>query len=173
MHLYHNPYQVLTNNPPFPYHLENMNHYLNLTAQEASNRFCAGLPLTQISRGMGAIGLPGDLSSASRFVRAAFVRWNIRPGNSETEDITQCFHILCSVEQQDGCVAVGDKYEKTIYSSCCNTDTGIYYYTTYGNRQITSVNLYDHDLNSSTLASYPLIMTQQIYPANRNYSRSI
>lgn len=166
MHLYHNPYEVLTNNPPFPYHLENMNRYMNLTAKEPTNRFHTSLPLTQISRGMGAIGLPGDLSSSSRFVRAAFVKWNVRPGENDTEDITQCFHLLSSVEQQDGCVAVNDLFEKTIYSSCCNTDTGVYYYTTYGNHQITAINMHNHDLNSNILASYPLIMTQRIHQGN-------
>ena len=115
---------------------------------------------------MGAIGLPGDLSSASRFVRAAFVRWNLRPGKTDIENITQCFHLLTSVEQQEGCVCVDNLYEMTIYSSCCNTATGVYYYTTYSNHQITAIDMHRHDLNSDTLASYPLIMDQQIFHAN-------
>lgn len=57
---------------------------------------------------MGALGLPGDLSSASRFVRAAFVRMNAVSGDSEEESVSQFFHILGSVEQQRGCCEVGD-----------------------------------------------------------------
>ena len=92
---------------------------------------------------MGAIGLPGDLSSASRFVKAAFTKMNSVSSDSESESISQFFHILGSVEQQRGCVHLGeDKYEITIYSSCCNMDKGIYYYTTYENNQITAVDMY-------------------------------
>lgn len=167
MQIYQNPYQVLTNNPPFPYHLQNINHYMNLTAKQPKNRFHTTLPMKQISRGMGGFGLPGDLSSVSRFVRAAFVKWNVLPGEKDIDSITQCFHILASVSQQEGCVAVGDMFEKTIYSSCCNTDTGVYYYTTYHNHQITAVDMHHYDLNSSSLDSYPLIMTQNIYFANK------
>ncbi len=166
MQIYDNPYQVLTNNPPFSYHLENMNQYLNLTASEPKNRFHLGLPLNKISRGMGGIGLPGDASSISRFIRAAFIKWNICPGKDDMQDLTQCFHILASVAQQEGCVVVGNAYEKTIYTSCCDTDTGIYYYTTYNNHQITAIDMNKHDLNCDCLASYPLIFSQKIKQGN-------
>ena len=107
------------------------------------NTFAPGLDLTAYSRGMGALGLPGDLSSASRFVRAAYVRGNSLSGDSESASVSQFFHILHSVEQQRGCCDVGgEKYEITIYTSCCNADKGIYYYTTYENHQITGVDMH-------------------------------
>ena len=53
---------------------------------------------------------------------------------------------------------MGDnKYEITIYSSCCNLDEGIYYYTTYDNRQITAVFMHHENLDSNTLINYDLI----------------
>ena len=115
---------------------------------------------------MGAFGLPGDLSSASRFIRAAFVRNNSVSQNSESESIGQFFHILSSVEQQRGCSVMNGKYEITLYSSCCNTDRGIYYYTTYENRQICAVHLYREDLSGDKLISYPLVENQQIRNIN-------
>ena len=71
--VYDDPFRVLTNNPPFPYHKYNIANYMNLSAGKAENRFSDSLSIMPNSRGMGAIGLPGDSSSASRFVRAAFV----------------------------------------------------------------------------------------------------
>ena len=116
---------------------------------------------------MGAMGLPGDLSSASRFVKATFTKMNSVSGDSESESISQFFHILGSVEQQRGCVYMGDnKYEITIYSSCCNTDKGIYYYTTYENSQITGVDMYKENLETDKLIMYPLIPGQQIKMQN-------
>ena len=52
---------------------------------------------------MGAIGLPGDLSSQSRFVRATFVKMNSVSGEGENESVSHFFHILNAVEQQRGC----------------------------------------------------------------------
>ena len=116
---------------------------------------------------MGAIGLPGDLSSASRFVRAAFALKNSRSGDSEEESVGQFFHILGTVEQVRGCCEVApEKYEITIYSSCCNATRGIYYYTTYGNRRISAVDMNSEDLDASELVRYPLILVEQIYRQN-------
>ena len=71
------------------------------------------------------------------------------------------------MDQQRGLVHLGeDKYEITIYSSCCNTDQGIYYYTTYENSQISAVHLHHEDLDSKALISYPLITGQQIHNVN-------
>ena len=112
---------------------------------------------------MGALGLPGDLSSMSRFVRVAYTKLNAVCRDTEAENVSQFFHILTSVEQQRGCCELDDgQYEITLYSSCCNADQGIYYYTTYDNRQITGVKLHAADLDSARLTAYPLVDTQQI-----------
>lgn len=112
---------------------------------------------------MGAIGLPGDLSSQSRFVRTAFVKMNSVSGDGELESISQFFHILNSVDQQRGCCDLeNNKYEITIYTSCCNATKGIYYYTTYDNHQITAVNMNKENLEGDKLIRYPLIKEEQI-----------
>lgn len=165
--VYDNPVGVLTNNPPFDVMLFHLNNYMSLSTGEPVNHFSAKLDLTAYCRGMGALGLPGDLSSASRFVKAAFTRLNAVSGDSESESASQFFHILGSVEQQRGCVRLdGGRYEHTVYTSCCNTDKGIYYYTTYENSQITGVDLHREDLEGGALISYPLIKGQQIRMQN-------
>lgn len=164
--IYDNPIGILTNNPPFDFHMYNLSNYLNLTHEEPVNRFTNQLDLAPYSNGMGAIGLPGDLSSSSRFIKAAFTKLNSVSGDTEDESLSQFFHILGSVAQQRGCVKVNGQYEKTVYTSCCNTSKGIYYYTTYENSQITAVSLIQEDLNASALVRFPLRKQQQIYREN-------
>lgn len=164
--IYENPIGVLTNNPPFDFHMHNLANYMNLTSNEPINRFAPEYKIKPYSRGMGAIGLPGDLSSASRFVRAAFVKLNSVCEGNESAAVSQFFHILRSVEQQNGCASVGDLFEKTIFSSCCNTDKGIYYYTTYNNSQIAGINMHHTNLESELLSVFPLMTTPQIRMQN-------
>lgn len=167
LHLMENVVGVLTNNPPFEFQLFHLSNYLKLSKEPPQSTFAEGLPLEAYSRGMGAIGLPGDLSSASRFVRAAFTKMNSRCGLTEEESVTQCFHLLQSVAQPRGCVHLGgDKYEYTIYTSCCSTQTGIYYYTTYENQTIHAVDLYCEPLDATTLIQYPLQKTPVIMRQN-------
>ena len=165
--IYENPVGVLTNNPPFPEQLFNLNNYMHLSPKDPENRFSDRLSLRRYSRGMGGLGLPGDLSSQSRFVRAAFVKMNAVSGEMEEESVSQFFHILGSVDQQRGCCDVGGgKFEITIYTSCCNADRGIYYYTTYGNHQISGVDMRREDLDGAALVRYPLLTGEQIRMQN-------
>ena len=171
--VYDNPVGVMTNNPTFDYHLTHLADYMGSSASLPSNRFAPSVSLSQYSRGMGGFGIPGDLSSASRFVKVAFTKMSSESGDSEAESITQFFKILGSVEQQKGCCRLGkdeagrDICEYTIYSSCCNMDTGVYYYTTYGNSRITGVDMHAENLDGSELAVYELETDQQIHMANR------
>ena len=136
---------------------------MHLSPREPSTAFSEALPLTRYSRGMGAIGLPGDLSSASRFVRAAFVRANAHSDDHEPASVSQFFHILGAEEQPRGCCVLDDgAYEITLYTSCCNATRGIYYYTTYDNRCITAVELHREQLAGTALVHYPLLLAGEI-----------
>ena len=161
--IYENPVGVLTNNPTFDMQLFHLNNYMNLSPQKPENRFSDKVKLTRYSNGMGALGMPGDWSSQSRFVKTAFTKLNSVCGTSEEESVSQFFHILGSVEHQRGCVDMGNNlYEITLYSSCCNTDKGIYYYRTYENSQITAVDMFRKNLDEDKVITYPLIKEQQI-----------
>lgn len=162
MNIYYNPVSVMTNNPEFPMQMFNLNNYMGLTREEPETRFAEGFNFNKYCTGLGAIGLPGDNSSMSRFVRAAFTRLNSVSGESESESISQFFHILSSVSMITGTVRVEDKFDKTVYTSCCNTDKGIYYYTTYENNQISAVNMHKENLDKSDLIAYNLVVGQQI-----------
>ncbi len=161
--VYENPVGVLTNNPTFKEQLFSLNNHMHLSAKEPKNSFSDKLNLVKYSRGMGAIGLPGDLSSQSRFVRGAFMKTNSVLCNNPTDSISQFFHIMNTVEQPMGCCELENgEYEKTIYTSCCDAQRGIYYYTTYNNRQITGIDMHKENLNGKKLIKFAPITREQI-----------
>lgn len=167
LHIYENDIGILTNEPPFPYHLSHLQNYMHVSAAPASNLFSGSYQLESHSVGSGSIGLPGDYSSGSRFVRAAFVKLNSVLGEAHNSELSQFFHILDSVSMPLGCVQVpNQKYEFTRYSSCCDTNLGIYYYTTYDNKQITAVNMFHENIEASRLISYPMITHNTIHHQN-------
>lgn len=161
--IYDNPVGLLTNNPTFDFHMTNLSNYMHLSPKQPENNFAPAAPLAPFSLGMGAVGLPGDLSSVSRFVRAAFTKLNSVSNGGEGASVSQFFHILGSVFQPRGCAQTAEgEHEFTLYSSCCNTDKGIYYYKTYENSQITAVDMHRESLDSQLLISYPLLTGQQV-----------
>ena len=150
--IYENPVGVLTNNPTFDYHLMNLNNYMTLNEGKCENKFSDELKFNNYSLGLGALGLPGDFSSASRFVKATFVKYKSQSEGSEKESVNQFFHILNSVAMPKGCVLVRDgEYEYTRYSSCCNVDKGIYYYKTYDDFNIKKIDMNSFDFNTNEL----------------------
>ena len=159
--VHENPVGVLTNNPPFDDQMFQLRNFMHLSANPPHNHFSPDVDLKPYSRGMGAIGLPGDLSSQSRFVRAAFTKLNSLC--AEEGSVSQFFHILDSVSQTRGCCRLKDgSCEMTQYTSCCNASQGIYYYTTYGNRRISAVDLHREDLEEDRLFRFPLVVGEDI-----------
>lgn len=154
--VYENPVGVLTNNPTFDIHMFNLRNYQKLSPKDPSNTAFGGVELPLYCKGMGAIGLPGDMSSMSRFVKAAFTKMNSVFDDTEEKRVSQFFHLLESVFQVKGNVITDDGYEMTLYSSCCNTDKGIYYYKTYYNSRINAVCMNNENLDRNTLYTFEI-----------------
>lgn len=166
--IYENPWGVLTNNPPFPFYQSYLCNYMNLSSQPPINRFAEKLDLNPYGQGMGGIGLPGDASPASRFVKAAFLKWNSKCAQEENANISQFFHILDGVSMVQGSVITPEgKCDITTYSCCINTDKGTYYYKTYENNQIQAVRMQESHLTGQELLIYPLPTTQNINWQNK------
>ena len=167
VHIYENPYGVLTNNPPFPYYQMHLSNYRSLTNMIPENRFADGLDLPVYGQGMGAMGLPGDFSPASRFVKAAFLKWNAHSEKEELANVSQFFHILDGVAMVRGAVVTEEgKWDITTYSCCVNGDKGIYYYKTYDNSQIQAVNMRNEDLDGAGLKVFELSKEQKVNQLN-------
>lgn len=154
IHIYDNKTGSLTNNPPFNYQLENLKNYVSLNNDEPNKSFSFNEAF--YSRGMGSVGLPGDLTSQGRLVRVVYTAHFSVASPDENSSVNQFFHILESAWQTRGLCKINDKYEITIYASCMNLNEGIYYYKTYDNPQISAVYLKNENLNSSKLISYDL-----------------
>lgn len=155
--VYPDPVGVLTNNPPFPFHRTNLTQYRGLSAAQPANTLDPALELLTFGQGMGAIGLPGDWSPASRYIRTAFCRRNSVCENSEESSVSQFFHLLDTVAMPRGAVRTPEgNCDITRYSCCINTATGTYYYKTYDNCAITAVALTEERRAGDRLLEFPL-----------------
>ncbi len=155
LEVYPNVYNVLTNNPNFSFHKENINNYLSLTSEYPDNRFCKVISLTPYSYGMGSLYMPGDYSSPSRFVKAAFTLFNSKDIKDYNESIHHFFHMEDAVSPLKG-VVLNQKglCHYTIYSSCMDMKNGIYYFKSYWNNQITGIHLFENNLDATDIIIY-------------------
>ena len=157
--VYENKIGILTNNPPFPVQVFNLNNYMSLSKNPPVNNFSKEFDFDVYSRGMGGMGLPGDLSSMSRFVRGTFNSLNM-----VGEGFERLFHILYSVYQQKGCVQLSEGiFEYTSYTSVYDLQRGILYYTTYNNRRISCADMHKANLESARLLSFKMNEKEDIF----------
>ena len=167
MHIYENPVHVLTNNPTFDFHITNLAQYLNLTPCTPYNCFSEKVKIEEFGNGMGSIGLPGDFSSASRFIKAAYLRLNSVCECDESSSVSQFFHLLDAVAVVNGSIKIDNEKDYiTTYSCCMNADKGIYYYKTYQNSQLNAINMYHEDLESNKIIEFSLKKEQHILEEN-------
>lgn len=167
MHIHENPVHVMTNNPPFPFHMTNLSLYLNLTVEMPENCFRKDVNVKPFGKGLGSFGLPGDFSPTSRFVKAAYLLLNSKCEKTEQSSVSQFFHILDSVTVVNGSILLEQESAYfTTYSCCVNVSRGIYYYKSYFNNQLTAVHLYHENLNETHLKLFPLRRAQQVASEN-------
>ena len=161
--IYENPLGVMTNNPPFPEQISALSKYTNLSCENPGQGVLESFGIKPCSHGFGAVGLPGDWSSPSRFARTAFTKLYATVGDCELENVSQFFHIMASVQVCRGTVKMENgHFDMSLYTSCCNTDRGIYYYKTYENQSISAVQMHQEDLEGEKLISYPLFRNLSI-----------
>ena len=167
LRIFDNPLGVMTNGPSFDYHLMRLRDFTGLSPDMPENTFIPALDLAPYSRGMGTMGLPGDWSSVSRFIRAAYLRAHSSCAKNEASSIAQFFRILGAVSHVRGSVRVKDRYEITQYTSCCCTEKGLYFYTTYENQNLTAVDLHRENLDSEEFIEYPMMKQPEAFIQNR------
>ncbi len=138
LRVYDDPFGVLANEPPFLHHTTRLADFMGLDAAMPDNKLFPKAPLAPYSGGIGAMGLPGDFSSASRFLRAAFA---VGQGAGDGE-IGDFFHVLDGVSVPRGCVRVGEgELHYTQYACCMDMDERGYYFVTHGCRRIRAVRM--------------------------------
>ncbi len=145
IHVYKDEVDVLTNQPPFPWHMENLRNYMNCTSQWGGSVTWDTKTLVPFGAGATMRGIPGDVYSTSRFVKAAFINAHHPTKDGETDNVMRMFHTLGSVSFVEGCAQTeGGGFEITQFSDCFSAKSGIYYYNTYDNPELQVVSLHDY-----------------------------
>ena len=152
MEIYDNDFDILTNQPGYGWHKENMRNYMNLFSMMPKGVKWAKATMTPFGSGSLMRGLPGGFYSTDRFVRVAYLNTHYPVQKSETDNVSRLFHTLAGVAMIDGGAAMADgKFEKTIYTGGYSSATQTYYYNTYENPAIQSVKMTDRDLSGDGL----------------------
>lgn len=161
-HFYENALGVLTNAPGFPWHMTNLNNYINLKSGSApDNEIKAGITLQPLGHGSGMLGLPGDFTAPSRFVRATFFQTTSPTWDTGFETVVQAFHILNNFD-----IPVGSQHamadipkglpSATQFTAATDQTAMKLYYRTAWNSNIRCIDLKDIDFRKIAYQSHPL-----------------
>ena len=154
MHVHHDDVDVLTNQPTFDFHMENLRNYMCVSNEMAEPTSWGKASLTAWGAGVGMHGVPGDVSSPSRFVRVAYTNAHYPQQNDEATNVSRLFHTLGSVQMMDGMAKMGDgQFERTLFTSGYSSKTNTYSMNTYDDPAIRSYAMADYDMDSSELIS--------------------
>ena len=150
LEVFHNDVDVLTNQPGFAWHRENLRNYMNLESEMPENVTWREAEMKPFGSGAMMRGLPGDYYSTSRFVRAAYLNTHYPAKSTEEENVSRLFHTLSGVAMIDGAARMADgEYEKTIYTGGFSSATQTYYYNTYEDPEIKGVSLKEFEPDGS------------------------
>lgn len=152
MEIFDNPADVLTNQPGYAWHKENLRNYLNLFPQMPKEVKWNEAKMTAFGSGSLLRGLPGDYYSPSRFVRVAYLNTHYPVKTTEAENVSRLFHTLTGVSMIDGAAEMADgKCEITVYTGGYSAATGTYYYNTYEDSAIHAVKMADYKIRGNEL----------------------
>lgn len=166
LHIYDDPINVLTNSPTFKWHMTNLQNYLHLSPTNVSSINMGSIQLAPLGQGSGLVGLPGDFTPPSRFIRAAMLVYSSREKDTAEQAINQAFHILNQFDIPDGAVRdeVNGKivYEYTLWTSVADLTHKRYCIHTEADRQIRCLDLMNQDLEAKNVIVFPLSQKQSI-----------
>ena len=164
---YENTLGVLTNAPGFPWHMTNLNNYVNLEPGSApDNNIMPGITLKALGHGSGMLGLPGDFTAPSRFVRAAFFQTTSPTWETGFDAVVQAFHILNNFD-----IPIGSQHAEadipkglpsaTQFTAATDQTDMKFYYRTAWNSNIRCIDLRSINFASVRYKSAPLDKTQE------------
>lgn len=175
-----NPIGVLTNAPNFDWHMTNLRTHINLTNLNVDTLKLGAITVTPLGQGSGLLGLPGDYTPPSRFLRATALAYSAQPGNTALEGVNTAFHILNAVDIPIGVVAekTGQTeegkpvlaFEKTQWVTVYDLQNRTAYFRTYGNLNIRKVELGKIDFTGKSvehLAMSREMQAEDVTPVQR------
>jgi choloylglycine hydrolase len=169
--IYRDTVGVLANTPPYPWQETNLRNHLGLLRRErVAPAEIAGKSLATNSGNANLLGLPGDFTSASRFVRAAYLRELALPAGNEEEGVTLAAHILDSLSAVKGWCAPTPqgRWLHTVYASVMCAESRSYYFSHYNDRRLARARLQDHAPGAQEIVSYEWSRRQSIAVLGKN-----
>jgi choloylglycine hydrolase len=138
MHIYENPASVMTNSPPFDWHLINLRNFINISATNVKPISFGTLRETGLGQGTGMLGLPGDYTPPSRFVRMVALTSSALPVTGFEDGLSLAMTIIDTVDIPLGVIrdvsSQSKGMDRTFWSAIGDLDQGRYYVRTYGNK---------------------------------------
>lgn len=152
MEVFKNDVDVLTNQPGYEWHRENLRNYMNLDGGSPESVRWKKAEMKPFGAGSLMRGLPGDFYSTSRFVRVAYLNSHYPDKTTEEENVSRLFHTLSGVAMIDGAAIMSDgAFERTIYTGGFSSASKTYYYNTYDDPAIRAVRMEDHELDGESI----------------------
>jgi choloylglycine hydrolase len=161
-----NPFGVMSNSPPFDWHMTNLSNYVNMTVSNVPKIEVGGKEVRGLGQGSGMLGIPGDFTPPSRFVRAVAFSKSALPVDTAKEGVLQAFHILNQFDIPKG-AARGVEHGKevadyTLWTTAADLKNLRYYFRTYDNSKIRMIDLKSADLDAKEIKTIPIRSKEEI-----------
>ncbi|HIK44367.1 MAG TPA: choloylglycine hydrolase family protein [Leptolyngbyaceae cyanobacterium M65_K2018_010] len=171
LNVHDNPLGVMSNSPTFDWHMTNLRNYVNFSLTNVPPVQLGTVKLLPFGQGSGMLGLPGDFTPPSRFVRAVAFSQSVLPSNTGNDAVLQAFHILNNFDIPKGAAREAEKDEHgniladyTIWTSANDLKAKRFYFRTYENSQIRMVDLTSMNLNARDIKTISMKGNEVIQP---------
>lgn len=158
--IYDNPVGVMTNSPSFDWHLTNLRNYLKMSPLNADTLKIGGMAFTPLGQGSGLLGIPGDSTPPSRFVRATAYVQTVEKQASGAEGVRLTEHILNNFDIPKGWIQTAEELkiplEYTQWSTIADLKNHTYYVKMYDDQVLRGIDIKSFDLDAKELKKAPL-----------------
>ncbi len=174
--IHDNPLGVMTNSPTFDWHVTNLTNYVNLSVTNVPPVELTDFRLTGVGQGTGMLGLPGDFSPPSRFVRTVAFSQSAVPSESARDGVLQAFHILNQFDIPKG-VSRGVEDGKqsvdfTLWTAASDLKNLRYHFRTFEDSRIRMVELRELDLDAKDVITFSMGGREDIEDLSKRPERS-
>lgn len=161
--VFDNPFGVLTNSPTFDWHLTNLGNYVKLSPDNVDSLKVNGQTIPSFGQGSGWLGIPGDPTPPSRFIRAIAFSMTVDPEPNGIKSVRLVEHIMNNFDIPFGTIrpAKGDECDYTQWTTVADIGTGTYYVKTYNNQTLQAIALENFDPNAKTVSYAPIEDAEQ------------
>lgn len=175
--IYENSLGVLTNSPSFDWHMINLRNYIALNPRNVPELVIDQQTFKQLGQGNGLVGMPGDFSPPSRFVRASIFSRTAIASKNAREGVLQLFHILNNFDIPIGSVREiinGVTHTDSTLLTCARDSKDLlYYYKTYEDQTIRMLDLKKLNPNSAEISRFKIQEEQSIIDMTKDLTRAI